>query len=219
MGREFFVPATTLIAVKLLRARPDSVALRRLFLFPLDCIARRYHFLLQGIAYFSILMSSGKRKNGADARAKTAALLFVACERNPDPTGRLSIPNVLRVKGYSEDEAVNRTLQMQVRREVEKLKGNSSALATATAMIMLSTTTTTITTTTSTATTISTISSESLDLPSPLKKTRKMSHQRQIYHQNKRKAKEGRLWHEPRRSLPLRGGKRRRMLAQHSQSS
>jgi hypothetical protein len=46
-----------------------------------------------------------------------------------------------------------------------------------------------------------------------------MSHQRQIYHQNKRKAKEGRLWHEPRRSLPLRGGKRRRMLAQHSQSS
>ncbi len=27
---------------KALRARPDSVALRRLFLFPLDCIARRY---------------------------------------------------------------------------------------------------------------------------------------------------------------------------------
>ena len=51
-------------------------------------------------------MSSGKRKNGADARAKKAALLFVACERNPDPTGRLSIPNVLRVKGYSEDGAL-----------------------------------------------------------------------------------------------------------------
>jgi hypothetical protein len=94
------------------------------------------------------------------------------------------------VKGYSEDEAVNRTLQMQVRREVEKLKGNSSASAAATAMIMLSTTTTKITTTTSTATTISTISSESLDLPSPLKKTRKTSHQRQIYRQNERKAKE-----------------------------
>jgi len=135
-------------------------------------------------------MSSGKRKNGADARAKKAALLFVACERNPDPTGRLSIPNVLRVKGYSEDETVNRTLQMQVRREVKKLKGNSSASAAATAMIMLSTTMTTITTTTSTATTISTISSESLDLPSPLKKMRKTSHQHQIYHQNKRKAKE-----------------------------
>jgi len=135
-------------------------------------------------------MSSGKRKNGADACAKKAALFFVACERNPDPTGRLSIPNVLRVKGYSEDEAVNRSLQMQVRREVEKLKGNSSASAAATAMIMLSTMTTTITTTTSTATTISTISSESLDLPSPLKKTRKTSHQRHIYRQNERQAKE-----------------------------
>jgi hypothetical protein len=67
-------------------------------------------------------MSSGKQKNGADARAKKAALLFLACERNPDPTGRLSIPNVLRVKGYSEDKAVNHMLQMQVRREVEKLE-------------------------------------------------------------------------------------------------
>jgi hypothetical protein len=99
MGREFFVPATTLIAVKLLRARPDSVALRRLFLFPLDCIARRYHFLLQGIAYFSILMSSGKRKNGADARAKKAALLFVACERNPDPTGWKKYSQCLESEG------------------------------------------------------------------------------------------------------------------------
>ncbi len=64
-------------------------------------------------------MSSGKRKNGAEARARKAVLLFVACERNPDPTGQLSIPNVLRVNGYSEDEAVNRTLQMQVCREVK----------------------------------------------------------------------------------------------------
>ncbi len=96
----------------------------------------------------------------------------------------------MRVNGYSEDEAVNRTLQMQVRREVEKLKGNSSASAAATAMLMLSTTTTTITTRTTTATTISTISSELLDLPSPLKKTRKMSHLRQIDRQNERKTKE-----------------------------
>jgi hypothetical protein len=136
-------------------------------------------------------MSSGKRKNGADACAKNAMLLFVACECNPDPTGRLSIPNVLRrVKGYSEDKVVNHTLQMQVRQEVEKLKGNASASAAVTAMIMLSMTTTTITTTTTTAITISTISSESLDLLSPLKKTRKTSHQHQINHQNERKAKE-----------------------------
>ncbi len=58
-------------------------------------------------------------------------------------------------------------------------------------MIMLSTTTTTITTrTTTTATTISTISSELLDLPSPLKKTCKTSHQRQIDRQNERNANE-----------------------------
>jgi hypothetical protein len=98
-------------------------------------------------------MSSGKRKNGAYDRAKKATLLFLACERNPDPTGRLSIPNVLRVKEYSEDEAVNCTLQMQVRREVK---------AAAAAMIMLSTTTT-ITTTMTTETTINTILSEALD--------------------------------------------------------
>ena len=79
---------------------------------------------------------------------------------------------------------------MQVCREVEKLKGNSSASAAGTTILMLSTTTTTITTTTTTATMISTISSELLDLPSPLKKTRKTSHQRQIDRQNERKAKE-----------------------------
>jgi hypothetical protein len=134
-------------------------------------------------------MSSGKQKNGADARAKKAALLFLACKRNPDLTGRLSITNVLRVKGYSEDKAVNRTLQMQVRQEVEKLKGNSSASGAAAAMIMLSTTRT-ITTTTTMATTINTTLSEALHLPSSMKKTHRMSHQHQINHQNERQAKE-----------------------------
>ena len=36
-------------------------------------------------------MSSGKRKNGADACAKKAALLFLACKRNPDLTGQLAV--------------------------------------------------------------------------------------------------------------------------------
>ena len=88
------------------------------------------------------------RKNGADYRAKKAAQLFVVSEGNPDPTGRLSIPDVMRLRGYSGDEVVNRTLQMQVRREVK---------AAAAAMIMLSTTTMT------TETTINTILSEALD--------------------------------------------------------
>jgi len=71
---------------KALGARSDSVALPRLFLFrwialPADTISSSRN------TNFSISMSSGKRKNGADARAKNAALLFLACERNPDPTG------------------------------------------------------------------------------------------------------------------------------------
>ena len=83
------------------------------------------------------------RKNGADARAKKAAQLFVVCEGNPDPTGRLIIPDVMRLRGYSGDEVVNRTLQMQVRREVETLKGNvstsaSAVLSAAGAMVALS---------------------------------------------------------------------------------
>jgi len=66
------------------------------------------------------------RKNGADARAKKAAQLFVVCKGNPDPAGRLSIPDVMRLRGYSGDEVVIRTLQIKVRRDVEKLKGNVS---------------------------------------------------------------------------------------------
>jgi hypothetical protein len=133
------------------------------------------------------------RKNDADARAKKAAKLFVACEGNPDPTGRLSIPNVMRLRGYSHDEAVNRTLQMQVQREVKKLKGNASisapaVLSAANAMITLATTTVT-------RTALASILPKEFNdgtpsLPSPLKKTRKTCHQRQIYRQNVRKGKD-----------------------------
>ena len=83
------------------------------------------------------------RKNGADARAKKAAQLFVVCKGNPDPAGRLSIPDVMRLRGYSGDEVVIRTLQIKVRRDVEKLKGNvstsaSAVLSAAGAMVALS---------------------------------------------------------------------------------
>jgi hypothetical protein len=86
------------------------------------------------------------RKNGADARTKKAAQLFVVCKGNPNPTGRLSIPDVMRLRGYSQDEAVNHTLQMQVHREVKKLKGNvstsaSAVLSAANLMVALSSTT------------------------------------------------------------------------------
>ena len=107
--------------------------------------------------------------------------------------GRLSIPDVMKLRGYSHDEAVNRTLQMQVRQEGKKLKGNASTsapavLSAANAMITLASTTVTRTALTS-------ISPEECNdgtpsLPSPLKKTRKTSHQRQIDRQNVRKGKD-----------------------------
>ena len=75
------------------------------------------------------------RKNGADACAKKAAQLFMVCEANPDPTRRLIIPDVMRLRGYSGDEVVNRTLQMQVCQEVEKLKGNVSTSTSASAVL------------------------------------------------------------------------------------
>ena len=47
---------------------------------------------------------------------------------------------IFPIMGYSKDKAVNCTLQMQVRQEVEKLKGNSSASSAADGMIVLSAT-------------------------------------------------------------------------------
>jgi len=139
---------------------------------------------LLGLPVFIFQMSS--RKNGADAPAKKATQLFVVCEGNPDLTGRLSIPDVMRLRGYSGDEVVNRTLQMQVRREVEKLKGNvststSAVLSAAGAMVTLSTTVTT-TVLTSISLEESNDGTLALSLPSPLKKMQYKSHQRQIDH-------------------------------------
>jgi hypothetical protein len=128
------------------------------------------------------------RKSGADARTKKAAQLFMACEGNPNPTGRLSIPDVIRLRGYSHDEAVNRTLQMQVRQEVEKLKGNASTSALA--VISAANAMITLASTNVTRLALVSISQEESNDPSPLKKLRKSSHQRQIDPQNERKGKD-----------------------------
>ena len=48
-----------------------------------------------------------------------AVLFFVACDANPDT--RVKIPDAMRIKGYSLSEAANRSLQMQVRHEVDKI--------------------------------------------------------------------------------------------------
>ena len=57
-----------------------------------------------------------------DRRAKKAVLFFVACDANPDT--RVKIPDAMRINGYSPSEAAaDRLLQMQVRCEVDKIKG------------------------------------------------------------------------------------------------
>ena len=58
-----------------------------------------------------------------DRRSKKAALFFVACDANPDT--RVKIPDVMRINGYSPSEAADRSLQMQVRREADKIKGEA----------------------------------------------------------------------------------------------
>ena len=125
---------------------------------------------------------------------------------------------------YSRDETVNRTLQMQVRREVEKLKGNvsTSALAVLSAVnVMVALSSTTVTRLALISMEESNDGTSTLSFPSPLKKTQKTSHQHQIDCQNGRKGKDAMLWlcHGLQRSLPLRGSKRRRMPARQQQSS
>ena len=58
-----------------------------------------------------------------DRRSKKAALFFVACDANPDT--RVKIPDAMRIKGYSPSKAADRSLQMQVRREADKIKGEA----------------------------------------------------------------------------------------------
>ncbi len=68
-------------------------------------------------------MTSRRRKYHVDCRAKKAAIFFVACE--PNTATRVKIPNAMKIRGYSQSEAADRALQMQVRREAEKIKGEA----------------------------------------------------------------------------------------------
>ncbi len=65
-------------------------------------------------------MSSKRKEYHVDCRAAKAAKFFLVCENHIDPGARVKIPAAMMAKGYSDTESKNRTLQMQVRREVEK---------------------------------------------------------------------------------------------------
>jgi hypothetical protein len=75
-----------------------------------------------------------------DRRSKKAALFFVACDANPDT--RVKIPDAMRIKGYSPSEAADRSLQMQVRREADKIKGEANIITTISSIIPTLTVTT-----------------------------------------------------------------------------
>ncbi len=68
-------------------------------------------------------MPSRRREYHVDCRAKKAAIFFVACE--PNTATRVKILDAMRIRGYSQSEAVDPALQMQVRCEAEKIKGEA----------------------------------------------------------------------------------------------
>ncbi len=123
-----------------------------------------------------------------DCCAKKTAHLFVACYANLDT--RVKIPDAMKIKGYSLSEAADRSLQMQVRREVDKITGEdipgppAPAAAAASALLTLLTTANVGRPALRTITTV-----PAAVLPSPERKVRKTSHQEQINKQNKTKCK------------------------------
>ena len=122
-----------------------------------------------------------------DCRSKKATLFFVASDANLDTS--VKIPDAMRIKGYSPSEAADRSLQQQVRREADRIKGEAIPGPPAPALLTtenvgrleLQTITTILAA-------VSVLPAAGVaTLPSPPRKTRKTSHQEQIARQNKRK--------------------------------
>jgi hypothetical protein len=74
-------------------------------------------------------MSLMMKEHNVDASAKGAASFFMACSGNPSTAMKILPAAAMRAKGYSDTKAIDQALQMQVRWEVEKLKGGVSAAA------------------------------------------------------------------------------------------
>ena len=82
------------------------------------------HYLLnrtpEGVSC-SKKMSLKRKESHVDSRAKNGAIFFVVCK--PNPATFVKIPSVMRAKGYSDKESKDKTMQMQVHREIGKIKG------------------------------------------------------------------------------------------------
>ncbi len=141
----------------------------------------------------SSTMSSKRKEYKVDDRAKKAAVFFQACEARPDT--RLSIPAVMRAKGYLDVEAADRILVQQVRRESQKKTPKDTPCPeSAAALLLLALSTTAnvgrvallaITPVPAAGPILATAGVAAL--PSPPRKTRKTLHQEQIARQNKLK--------------------------------
>jgi hypothetical protein len=71
----------------------------------------------------SSTMTSRRREYHVDCPANKAAIFFVACE--PNTATRVKIPDAMRIRWYSQNEATDRGLHMQVHCEAEKIKGEA----------------------------------------------------------------------------------------------
>jgi hypothetical protein len=164
-------------------------------------------------------MSSKRKGEKEDSRIAKATHFFLACKQNPASAIQVNILQAMRSWGYSNEETLNRTLQMQVRRAVKALKGEdiaahppaaNPATATATALLALSggamnpvrgvllnitnipTAAASIIAVAATAARGGMIDNLSplTGLPSPIKETHQTSHQAQVDKTNMRKNKD-----------------------------
>ena len=66
---------------------------------------------------------STKKKYGVDSRAKAAVECYIALESAQSSISILiGVPDAMRAARYTTDESKDKTLQVQVRREVERIK-------------------------------------------------------------------------------------------------
>jgi hypothetical protein len=65
-------------------------------------------------------MSSKRKEYHVDCHAAKVAKFFLMCKSHINLDMRIKIPAAMMAKGYSDEKSKNRTLQMQVCREVEK---------------------------------------------------------------------------------------------------
>jgi hypothetical protein len=143
---------------------------------------------------------SSRKEYGVDKRAQAAApaQFYVECNKNPNT--KLKIPAAMRAKGYSDDDASNRTLQAQVRRAAEKIETEqATASVTPPAPARASNSTSTRSNVPPACASVpapaplaNMASAVDLNvdlgaLPSPEKKTRRTSHQVQVERENKKK--------------------------------